>query len=137
MGNKPEPNYTVDRINSELGYTKDNCRWASPYTQARNQKSYQGVSSTFKGVHFRSQDGVWVAKISLNGESCIIGTYKEEYEAAKAYNTATRLIFEGNLSVTHLTEGSEYTELKSSSRFNTYWLPRFRNLVQELYEKEE
>ncbi|AOQ26773.1 hypothetical protein [Vibrio phage S4-7] len=136
MGDKPDSSYTLDRVNPDGGYSKDNCRWASPYTQARNQRSYKEVSSKFKGVHFREQDMKWVAKISIRGESCIIGTYQVEEDAAKAYNTATHLIFEGYSSATHLTDKSEYLQLNSSSRFMTYWLPRFKNLVREYYEKE-
>jgi len=36
MGPKPATNYTLDRIDPNRGYTKDNCRWATPKEQARN-----------------------------------------------------------------------------------------------------
>ena len=42
---------SIDRINNNLGYSPDNCRWSSPTTQSRNRRSsrvitYSGVSMT-------------------------------------------------------------------------------------------
>lgn len=38
MGQRP-PGRTIDRIDSEKGYSKDNCRWASSKEQQRNKRS--------------------------------------------------------------------------------------------------
>lgn len=47
MGVRPDGK-TLDRINGDLGYTKDNCRWATPAEQSSNLKTttwveYNGV----------------------------------------------------------------------------------------------
>lgn len=39
MGNPPSASHTLDRINNNLGYSKDNCHWATWNQQARNRRS--------------------------------------------------------------------------------------------------
>jgi len=39
MGRKPAPEYSLDRINNELGYSKSNCRWATASEQVNNRRT--------------------------------------------------------------------------------------------------
>lgn len=38
MGTRPNPQSSLDRIDNNKGYSKDNCRWADSFTQNRNRR---------------------------------------------------------------------------------------------------
>ena len=47
MGQPPSDDHTLDRINNNLGYCKENCRWATKDIQANNTR--RNVFITFSG----------------------------------------------------------------------------------------
>jgi hypothetical protein len=38
MGRRPNQHYSIERINNDLGYYKDNCKWATRKEQNNNRR---------------------------------------------------------------------------------------------------
>lgn len=57
MGDRPSLKHTLDRIDSNKGYSKDNCRWATRSQQARNQRNNIIVDGRLL-VEMAEQEGV-------------------------------------------------------------------------------
>lgn len=45
IGLRPSKKHSLDRINNQLGYFKENCRWSTKKEQARNQRSNRLISA--------------------------------------------------------------------------------------------
>jgi hypothetical protein len=60
MGEAPEGT-TLDRINNDDGYSKENCRWATSNVQHRNKRTNQYIS--FQGETMTISD--WAEKLNL------------------------------------------------------------------------
>ena len=46
MGDRPSKKHSIDRINNNLGYSKENCRWATAKEQGKNTRK---VKNYFNG----------------------------------------------------------------------------------------
>lgn len=62
MGSSYKEGLTLDRIDNNGNYCKENCRWVTPKEQANNRKS--NVSISYKGVTLNSSQ--WAKKIGIN-----------------------------------------------------------------------
>lgn len=62
MGVKPSINHSIDRIDNEKGYCKDNCRWATDWQQSRNKRS--NIIIEFNGEAMILQD--WADRIGIS-----------------------------------------------------------------------
>jgi hypothetical protein len=91
MGVRPE-GHTLDRINGELGYNKENCRWATLSQQQQNKRPNKlNRNKGLAGVAERN--GRFCAKIRYDGQREHIGTFDTPEEANEAYNARGREIF--------------------------------------------
>lgn len=131
MGAKPNPKCTLDRIDSNKGYYKENCRWSIPAVQARNQRSFIG-NSKYKGVHYEKESGKWATCLSVgNIRDRKIGRYDNEDHAAAAYNLATKLIFGEDCDYIVLNDTPSGDDIVNTNcKFFTYWVDK---MIEEKY----
>lgn len=90
MGRKPEGK-TIDRINNNAGYSKDNCRWATPSEQRLNQRScvfleFDGKRMTIEewGRHLGRHPTTIRTRIK-SGYPLEMVLCREEYKTGRAY----------------------------------------------------
>jgi len=85
---------SLDRIDTNKGYSKDNCRWASRSVQNHNKrKQAKKASSQYLGVFFNTQQATYQSSIKKDGESTFLGSYEEELSAAIAYDNASEMLY--------------------------------------------
>lgn len=76
MGSRPSKNHSIDRIDNEKGYLKENCRWADRTTQARNKRIQKNNKSGFPGVNWDKSRKKWMVTISIKNKTKSIGRFK-------------------------------------------------------------
>lgn len=92
MGSKPGLEYSLDREENDLGYCKDNCRWATPTEQANNQRT--NVFYLYKGNPYTVPQLSKLPEAIENGvsESALYRRInKYNYSIEEAINTPAKI----------------------------------------------
>jgi len=81
----------VDHIDHNgLKNRKSNLRLATFMQNCQNQRRHSHKTSKYKGVHWRKRGKKWAAAIRCNNKTHHLGYFKDEIEAARAYDKAAK-----------------------------------------------
>ncbi len=77
---------TIDRIDSDLGYTPKNCHWIPQAEQTYNRRAFRNNTSGYRGVY--ACRGKWQVSIGINKKLIYLGLFQTKDEAALVWNAA-------------------------------------------------
>src|SRR6185295_7353535 len=80
MGEAP-PEKSLDRINNNAGYSKENCRWATPRQQSANTRRNKFFE--FRGERLHLPD--WSRRLGVNLQTLTSRVNRNGYEKTLAY----------------------------------------------------
>jgi hypothetical protein len=113
----PPDHLFVDHINRNgLDNRKANLRSATHLQNSWNARmSRRSAYSKYKGVTFRRGPRKWIAMISVAGERIFLGSFKDEIQAAKAYDKAAKK-YHGEFAVLNFRRLTQITQIKINSK---------------------
>jgi len=83
MGRCPK-GLTLERSQNNLGYSKENCYWASRTTQSRNRRLMGNNTTGIDGVYFSKREKKYKVRIGAANKRYNIGTFQTLEQAAEA-----------------------------------------------------
>jgi len=138
MGERPE-GCTLDRIDNNLGYSKENCRWANTtqqaYNRTQNRKKHPDMTK-YKGVAWQSRYQKFVGKVKVNGKNIHTGNSSNDLLLALRYDAV--LEYRGLSDFTNKNLG--FTDATLSQTYPcdfSFWYKCFKKIPQPLRILEE
>ena len=88
MGKRPEPKYTLERVDNDGDYQPDNCMWADRSAQSINQRIRKDNTTGHKGVYYKKSEDRYFSSISRDKHRVFLGFFDTKEEAIIARKTA-------------------------------------------------
>lgn len=78
---------TLDRENNDLGYSNDNCRWATSFIQRRNTRILKATNTSgYRGVSFIKRLNKFQVNIMVDNTPIYLGLAETAIDGASIYN---------------------------------------------------
>ena len=85
---------SIDRIDVNSGYSKENCRWTTMSIQGHNKRKLPECLSDYIGVTFDDKTSKWRSRITLSkGNRKHLGMFTTQLAAAIAYDNASEEVY--------------------------------------------
>jgi len=89
-----DPKVHVDHIDhNTLNNQKSNLRLCTHTQNCQNTSARKGAASKYRGVTFRKNANKWVVMIIANKKKYWVGTFINEEDAAKAYDSKAKELY--------------------------------------------
>jgi hypothetical protein len=88
MGRPPSKSHSLDRKDNNLGYSVDNCQWATREQQGQNKRNNQWVS--VGGNHFILSE--WERKLNL--KKGVLHSKNSRIRKSKTHHTIAEFIYQ-------------------------------------------
>lgn len=102
---------TLNRRDNDGNYSKENCEWDTWHFQGHMRRKKQGTKLESIGMTYCDATGNYQARIKINEDGVVIGTYPTEQLAAKAYDDASEIVYGDRPNKTLKSEDATYNKV--------------------------